>query len=255
MPLRMLFVMPSKFPMQSHSWTLLSLTEAEKTLDHSSFEYDGSGIPKKVVAFFEFDHRIKKQNVTLSFSGSDYKAYLKKDPKGRVQIKWYSDFSDELKAFFPQLEQSGGKIRFRKKAKDSYEIQLLEDSSASIWEILESSPDEQDEDLDKDRSYTEKKQRSLHKRIDRNARLVKAVKKHKGYVCEVCKMSYEDKYGELGREYIEAHHLVPISNLEEGVEVSHDPIEDFAVLCANCHRMIHRMDDPSDVEGLKNHLL
>ena len=27
--------------------------------------------------------------------------------------------------------------------------------------------------------------------------------------------------------------------------------KDFSVLCANCHRMIHRLDDSSDLEKLK----
>jgi predicted HNH restriction endonuclease len=29
---------------------------------------------------------------------------------------------------------------------------------------------------------------------------------------------------------------------------------DFAVLCSNCHRMIHRSADPSDVASFRNNL-
>jgi 5-methylcytosine-specific restriction enzyme A len=46
---------------------------------------------------------------------------------------------------------------------------------------------------------------------------------------------------------IEAHHLRPIATLEEGVSVKYDVAADFAVLCSNCHRMIHRFPDPSDL--------
>jgi NAD(P)H dehydrogenase (quinone) len=42
-------------------------------------------------------------------------------------------------------------------------------------------------------------------------------------------------------------HLRPIATLEEGVAVTYDVVADFAVLCANCHRMIHRTDDPSNL--------
>ena len=28
--------------------------------------------------------------------------------------------------------------------------------------------------------------------------------------------------------------------------------KDFAVLCSNCHRMIHKLNDSSDLEELKN---
>jgi 5-methylcytosine-specific restriction protein A len=41
-----------------------------------------------------------------------------------------------------------------------------------------------------------------------------------------------------GAEY--ACHLKAISTLEEGVAVTCDIAADFAMLCSNCHRMIHR---------------
>ena len=50
---------------------------------------------------------------------------------------------------------------------------------------------------------------------------------------------------------IEAHHLKAIASLEEGVAVTYDVAADFAVLCANCHRMIHRSDDPSDLNKFR----
>jgi 5-methylcytosine-specific restriction protein A len=39
--------------------------------------------------------------------------------------------------------------------------------------------------------------------------------------------------------------------LEEGKPVRYDIAADFAVLCANCHRMIHRTADPSNLTGFK----
>jgi len=35
------------------------------------------------------------------------------------------------------------------------------------------------------------------------------------------------------------------------VAVTYDVAADFAVLCANCYRMIHRSDDPSDLSLFK----
>lgn len=121
---------------------------------------------------------------------------------------------------------------------------------------ITSSIDEEKETggTEKERSLNEKRQYSLHKRIDRNSALIAEVKKVKGYRCEGCRMSFKEIYGEIGHEYIEAHHLVPISTLEEGLEVALDPVHDFAVLCANCHRMIHRLDDPSNIELLREYM-
>ena len=45
-----------------------------------------------------------------------------------------------------------------------------------------------------------------------------------------------------------------IATLEEGVAVTYDVAADFAVLCANCHRMIHRTEDPSDLETFKKRI-
>ena len=42
-----------------------------------------------------------------------------------------------------------------------------------------------------------------------------------------------------------------ISTLEEGVAVHYDIAEDFAVLCSNCHRMIHRTADPSNLAAFQ----
>ena len=90
----------------------------------------------------------------------------------------------------------------------------------------------------------------MHKRIERNASLSREVKKRKGYVCQICNANFEKIYGELGKEYIEAHHLKPIASLK-GAKVALDPVKDFAVLCSNCHRMIHRSGYVDDIEKFK----
>ena len=89
-----------------------------------------------------------------------------------------------------------------------------------------------------------------HLRIERNRKLVARVKKLKGCRCEACDMSFSERYGELGVDFIEAHHLVPFSQLK-GNAIPLDPVADFAVLCANCHRMVHRMKDIADINGLR----
>jgi 5-methylcytosine-specific restriction protein A len=53
--------------------------------------------------------------------------------------------------------------------------------------------------------------------------------------CEVCGFSFESRYGELGRGFIECHHLRPLS---EGVRPTR--LADLILLCSNCHRMAHR---------------
>lgn len=86
----------------------------------------------------------------------------------------------------------------------------------------------------------------MHQRIERNPKASKSANQYHGTVCQACRFDFVSAYGELGEGYIEAHHLKSLSLLEEGVPVTYDVKDDFVVLCANCHRMIHRTEDPSD---------
>ncbi|GHG10590.1 hypothetical protein GCM10017783_23760 [Deinococcus piscis] len=82
----------------------------------------------------------------------------------------------------------------------------------------------------------------LHKSRERNKRLVnkkiaEAKKINQGRViCEACDFDFLATYGELGADFAECHHLVPLSQLGE----TQTALNELAVLCANCHRMIHR---------------
>ncbi|WP_245687108.1 HNH endonuclease [Streptacidiphilus griseoplanus] len=54
--------------------------------------------------------------------------------------------------------------------------------------------------------------------------------------CEVCNFNFEQAYGERGVGYIECHHIVPLHVAGEGAT----KLADLALICSNCHRMIHR---------------
>lgn len=105
-------------------------------------------------------------------------------------------------------------------------------------------------DEEKALTATERKQYRLHFRIERNSSISKKVKEAKGYICEACNFDFKTKYGDLGKNFIEAHHLIPISSLNIG-QFQINIVRDFAVLCSNCHSMIHKLENPSDIEQLK----
>lgn len=96
----------------------------------------------------------------------------------------------------------------------------------------------------------ERKRVRLHMRIDRNTALSRKVKKIKGYQCEACFMKFDEIYGDIGKEFIESHHLRPFSDLGIG-SFKVDLENDFAVLCSNCHSMIHKLEDPSNLNELR----
>ena len=75
------------------------------------------------------------------------------------------------------------------------------------------------------------------------------VNKHKKLFCEVCLIEPEKKYDlEIEGTILECHHLIPLSEISK---VKIPKVSDFAILCPNCHRAIHRLDDCSDIDDLK----
>jgi 5-methylcytosine-specific restriction enzyme A len=99
----------------------------------------------------------------------------------------------------------------------------------------------------------EAKTERWHRRVERNPRLAKQAKKYHGATCQVCGFVFAERYGEIGDGFIEAHHLVPFADLR-GRPKELDPRTDFAVLCSNCHRMIHTSRPPLGLRELRSML-
>ncbi|WP_113653182.1 HNH endonuclease [Pedobacter namyangjuensis] len=57
--------------------------------------------------------------------------------------------------------------------------------------------------------------------------------------CECCDFDFKKIYGSIGTNFIECHHRVPIATGGERKTY----LEDLALVCSNCHRMLHRMKD------------
>jgi 5-methylcytosine-specific restriction enzyme A len=112
-------------------------------------------------------------------------------------------------------------------------------------------------DRDDASGYEDGRTMRLHKRIDRNQGLARRAKRIHGFVCQVCGFDFEQRYKTIGKGFIEAHHLTPLAELaRETHPIRLDPSTDFAVLCANCHRMIHRSATPHNIDTFRvNHLV
>ncbi|MFD1211803.1 HNH endonuclease [Arthrobacter sp. GCM10027362] len=82
---------------------------------------------------------------------------------------------------------------------------------------------------------------ALHLRRERSrklrARKIEAVKRAgRDIVCEVCSFDFGVTYGPRGQDFIEIHHILPL-HVSGEVQTR---LADLALLCSNCHRMIHR---------------
>ena len=81
-----------------------------------------------------------------------------------------------------------------------------------------------------------------HKYRERNSKVVQLAKqnfkdKNGRLFCQVCEFDFEKEFGEIGFDFIEAHHTIPVSEMKADHKTK---VEDFAMLCSNCHRMAHK---------------
>ena len=77
---------------------------------------------------------------------------------------------------------------------------------------------------------------------ERNQKLISTAKKlfiqrNGNLFCQICGFDFEKQYGELGSGFIEAHHIKPVSEMNQSETTK---IEDIIMVCSNCHSMIHR---------------
>lgn len=81
-----------------------------------------------------------------------------------------------------------------------------------------------------------------HNSRERNYQVISLAKErfkklHGRLFCQVCEFNFEEKYGEIGKNFIEGHHTIAVSDMTPGHNTK---VEDIAMLCANCHRMVHK---------------
>lgn len=84
----------------------------------------------------------------------------------------------------------------------------------------------------------------------RDQKLAQAKKLSGGALkCEVprCGFNFESVYGTTGRGYAQVHHLKPLSDRSAPAMTS---LDDLAIVCANCHAIIHRGNKCRELDTL-----
>jgi 5-methylcytosine-specific restriction protein A len=81
----------------------------------------------------------------------------------------------------------------------------------------------------------------MHRQRERSRKLVEQVKilalRNFGRLaCAACGFDFTEAYGPSGSGVIDVHHTKPLHTLPEGHRTS---VHDLALLCANCHRIVH----------------
>jgi predicted HNH restriction endonuclease len=118
----------------------------------------------------------------------------------------------------------------------------------------EEPPDFSDTDESELRTFLEGGKRQVTLRLpQRSGQLIKLAKelawqRDRSLPCEVCGFSFVVEYGPAGDGVIEAHHGQAVATFRRGHITR---VEDIHLICANCHRMLHRGEETLTVEDLK----
>ncbi|MFE3497774.1 HNH endonuclease [Streptomyces sp. NPDC059175] len=132
-------------------------------------------------------------------------------------------------------------MEFLARPHEMTEVARLIRQGIAAGELQSLAPTE-DEEFDDD--YSAPEGRLLmrrHQARERNKSLRKkkiasVIQRGGRLACEACGFDFEEVYGDRGAGYIECHHVVPLHEAGEG----RTKLSDLALICANCHRMIHR---------------
>lgn len=231
------------FPIVSFSWTILDVNTFTKKLDKSAFKYNGTGIPKPIKMYWGADNMKYNEvrEIECFFESRKYKMKITCDQKLRTRLYWERDFSEVLTTEFSELKRSHihdeevnlfPEMRFKKIKEKLFYVEFVTENRDFVScddSIFESSRAEGNVFL----YYSRKYERCPQNRSD-------AIKIH-GYKCSACDFLFEDKYGKLGKGFIEMHHTKPLYENEK--EVIINPRTDLVPICSSCHQMIHRKRD------------
>jgi predicted HNH restriction endonuclease len=93
----------------------------------------------------------------------------------------------------------------------------------------------------------------IHLNRERNSKVIDTAKqnfknKHGKLFCQVCEFDFQQQYGEIGEDFIEGHHTTPVSEMKPNHITKP---EEIAMVCSNCHRMLHRKRPWLSIDKLK----
>ena len=141
-------------------------------------------------------------------------------------------------------------IRFQKELKDEFNLVfpfLVGEFSIAIGSdinhFLFIQPNSDTQEIEDAEGYPEGRASfKKHRSYERNPKVIKKAKsnfwkRHGFYECEACGFRFDKVYGKRGHKFIEGHHIKPVSEMKPGATTSP---EDIALLCPNCHRMVHK---------------
>ena len=226
-----------------HSWTVINQKVVRKQCDPSSFDYGVSEIVKAIWEYWDIYAKKPKRDwrVTLNFNGVVEKVKVEVQELGHGRLY----YSSEMKKYLKRYDQEAHDVTFTFEKLRSKEYNVT--ANVRLKRII-ADDDLIETEVEKDIDgrpegkikiyYT-----TTYERIPKYKEA--AIRANKGYTCKCCGFDFEKKYGELGKNFIEVHHVVPLASRKECIVPDVD--NDLVCLCPNCHRMIHRKKENGEI--------
>ena len=197
-------------------------------------EIDRASVAKKELFYNLFQAFSKNSSLILSIN------------KNEMDINDFRKNRSEIKDF--QIESLIKNIDFNEANRNEINMKSA-DSVLAIFCLMMVYLHKKvldNENLSKEGSVVER----LVKQYERNPIYGEIVKALKGAICCVCDFRFEDRYGDHGKEFIEIHHVTPVSKMQNGYDF--DPLRDLVPVCSNCHSIIHRRKTPFTIEEIRS---
>lgn len=189
---------------------------------------------------------MNNKNNNMKYRNKDSKKISKTTPKDRAKDLISKKFDEITKNMNPNI------VKSRKRDLFIYASSLLSEDKNSLEKIYQGTSIQDYDKLIDDFHIREEKRLKNH--ISYEGRIgvrdKRILKEKLGYTCQACGLKMSEKYGNIGANYIELHHKVPYSQLQENDNRLLN-VNDFCVLCPNCHRMIHKLENAGDIKLLK----
>ncbi|WP_319757300.1 HNH endonuclease [Pseudomonas aeruginosa] len=182
--------------------------------------YEDDGWTDDSRSEFHYSFKARNEKINLKEKANDV---LVKQPQYLYPIFLFTE-SKEGWHFEGEFSVSGIEERFV----------ALQQKDSSLTDMTS----DQDEAL-----YQEGERRyATHLIAERSKAAVSTAKNTCIWICEICKIDFQEKYGV---KYIEAHHKTPISTYSARHTIKP---QDLALLCPNCHKAVHIYMKNNDLE-------
>lgn len=170
--------------------------------------------------------------------------YKEFEESSSIDVSNLKDYKAQIRGAIEAHSSDSDVFRNNKKDASKDLFYSVEGKGKGHWGLRKFEVSEENVDYTTDDVGFSEGKKSLRVHIvrERNQKVIKEAKRqfleaNGSLYCEACKFNFEEKYGKLGENFIEGHHLKPVSSLQEGDVTK---VEDIALLCANCHHMVHR---------------